>query len=102
MSCTIFYKGKLKKEYNFKDIVSIIQKHTGTFNWKLNIEENRVEIKFSNKKSEPLVLALEDNRIDGFCKWNGDNEEEYYKILDMFIELKPLFKQYEIGDDFGI
>lgn len=102
MSCTIFYKGKLKKEYNFKDIVSTVQKHTGTFNWKLNIEENRVEIKFSDRKSEPLVLALEDNRIDGFCKWNGDNEEEYYKILDMFIELKPLFKQYKIEDDFGI
>lgn len=60
------------------------------------------QVLFYNENSEPLILALEDNKIDGFCKWNGDNEEEYYKLLDMFVELKPLFKPYRIGDDFGI
>ncbi|KOA20033.1 hypothetical protein CLHOM_15980 [Clostridium homopropionicum DSM 5847] len=102
MGCTIFYKGKLKSEYTFNDIVSIVQKHAETFECLLNIKENIVEIKFCNDKSEPLVLGLEDTKIDGFCKWNGDIEEEYYKILDMFIELKPLFKPFRIEDDFGI
>ena len=102
MGCTIFYNGKLKNEYTFKDIVSIVQKHTETFDCVLDINGSKVAINFCNGKSEPLVLTLQDNKIDGFCKWNGDNEEEYYKILDMFINLKPLFKPYKIEDDFGI
>lgn len=102
MSCTIFYKGKLKSEYNFKDMVSIVQKHARILECILHIKENAVEIRFYNEKSDPLILSLKDNKIDGFCKWNGDNEEEYYKILDMFIDLEPLFKSYRIGDDFGI
>jgi hypothetical protein len=102
LNCTIFYRGKLKKEYTFEDAISIIEKHAETFECTLSIEENVVEIHFCNGKSEPLVLALEDSKLDGFCKWNGDKEEEYYRILDMFIGLKPLFKSYKVEDDFGI
>lgn len=102
MSCTIFYKGKLKSIYTFENIISIVQEHTKDFDCTLNIYENSIEVRFNTGKSEPLVLALENSKIDGFCKWNGVNEEEYYKILDMFIELKPLFNPYRIEDDFGI
>lgn len=101
MACTLSYTGKLKTEYTFKDIVSIVKKHAKFFQCELNINDNIIEIIFLNEKSEPLILSLENNKIDGFFKWNGD-DEEYYKILDMFIELKPLFKSYKIEDDFGI
>ncbi|MCX7903166.1 MAG: hypothetical protein N2486_01515 [Caloramator sp.] len=102
MSCTVFYKGKLKDEYTFKDIVSIIEKHAKFLECKLNISDISLELIFLKGKSEPLVLSLENNKINGFFKWNGIDEEEYYKILDMFIDLKPLFKSYKIEDDLGI
>lgn len=102
MSCTIFYRGKLKNGYDFKDIVSIVQKHAGAFGGILNIHNNIIEIQFNTGKSEPLILVLDNGKIDGFCKWNGENEEEYYKVLDMFIELKFLFKPLHIEDDLGI
>lgn len=102
MNCTLFYKGKLKSEYTFEDIISIVQKHAKFLECKLNIQDNKLEIIFLKGKSEPLILSLVNNKLDGFFKWNGEEDKEYYKILDMFIELNILFKSYKIEDDFGI
>lgn len=102
MSCTVFYRGKLKNEYTFNDMSCIVQKHAESFDCRFYVNENSIKIEFINGKNEPLLIALEDGVLDGFCKWNGENEEEYYKILDMFIALKPLFKAYHIEDDLGI
>jgi len=63
--------------------------------------DDSVMISFLQGKSEPLVFHFEDNKMDDFCKWNGETSEEFYAIFDMFIELKPLFKSLRVEDDEG-
>jgi len=40
MSCTIFYNGKLKSEYTFNNMVSVVQKHAESMACKLNISRS--------------------------------------------------------------
>jgi len=102
MSCTIFYKGTLKEQYFPNDVFNIVLKHVQKINAKLEQFEESFIAYFLRGKSEPLEFRFENRRIDSFCKWNGEESEEFYKIFDMFIELKPLFKSLKVDDDEGL
>jgi len=61
-----------------------------------------ITIIFGNKQSEPLVFDFDNDSIDGFCKWNGSDINEFYRILDLFIGIKPSFRTLQITDDEGL
>ena len=102
MSCTIFYKGTLKENWNPDDVFNTVLKHVQKINAELEQFEDSFTLHFLQGKSEPLEFQFRNKRIDSFCRWNGENPEEFYAILDMFIELKPLFKLLNIKDDDGL
>ena len=102
MSCTIFYKGTLKEPYNPNDVLDVVKNHLESIQAKVDEADNPIVINFFDGMSESLVFHFEKNRVDDFCKWNGESEEEFYAIFDMFIELKPLFKSLKIDDDCGL
>jgi len=101
LSCTIIYKGKLKDNYDVQCILEIIKNHAKDID--CNITENKysISLQFNQGKTEPLEFDFRDNKIDYFCKWNGNDESEFYKILDIFISIKPYFKSLKIEDDGG-
>jgi len=91
MSCTIYFKGKLNVGISEKDVLGIIERHLQGINAKLAQSNNPIIIEFLQGQSEPLVFQFINNKIDGLCKWSGEEPEEFYAILDLFIDLKPLF-----------
>ena len=101
MGCTIFYKGTLKVGKTPKNVFETAKKHLDKMNATIEYTMNTINIEFSNKKNEQLTLYFKDSKIDGFCKWNGDTEEELYAIFDMFTEIKLAFKSLIISDDCG-
>ena len=102
MSCTIFYKGTLKDNYNTSDVLNIVLQHIRNINAEIVQSSDSIIINFLNGKSEPLVFDIKNKKIDSFCKWNGEDPEEFYRIFDMFIELQPIFKSLKIEDDQGL
>ena len=102
MSCTIFYKGTLKENYNPSDVLNIVSQHVRNINAEIMQSDNPIIINFLQGKSESLVFDFKDKKVDSFCKWNGENPEEFYRIFDMFIALQPLFKSLKIEDDEGL
>jgi hypothetical protein len=102
MSCTIFYKGKLKEDISVEFTISKIKEYSKNFNCNVEKNENGITIDFLNGNSEPLSFNFKNNMINSFCKWNGEDIEEFYKIFHLFIELKPLFKSLKIEDDEGL
>lgn len=102
MSSTIFYKGTLKEDATPDGVYRIVSTVLGNSNTTLNYSENMIAVQFLSGKSEPLVFQFIHRRIDGFCKWNGDNAEEFYKILELFYQLRPLFKRLTVDDDEGV
>ena len=102
MSSTIFFEGTLKEQYESNDVLNIVLKHVQKTNAKLKQFEDSFIVCFLQGKSEPLEFRFENKKVDSFCKWNSDASEEYYRIFDLFIELKPLFKSLRIEDDEGL
>jgi len=103
MSCTIYYKGTLKEDNTQNDVAEIVLKHLKYMNATLEKTNNIIAIYFKKGLNEPLVFEFsKKNKINGFCKWNGEDLDEFYKIIDMFYELKPLFKLLKVDDDEGI
>jgi len=102
MSCTIFYKGKLKENTSNDMISSIIRKYTTKMDCIFHQDNGVIEITFNSGSSEPLVFDFNRDSIDSFCKWNGDSPKEFYQIFDLFIEIKPFFKSLKIVDDEGL
>ena len=101
MSCTIFYKGTLKECHDPSDVLNIVSNHLQRINSKLLQFGNPIVICLHGR-SEPLVFDFKKKTMDGFCKWNGKDPEQFYRIFDLFIELKPLFETLEIEDDGGL
>ena len=99
MSCTIYYKGTLKDSYSESDVFSTITQHLQKMSAKLYQEDTSIVIHFLQGKSETLVFDFKDRKIDGTFKWNGENKEEFYEVLDLFITLKSLFKSLKVDDD---
>ena len=102
MSCTIFYKGTLKDSATPEPVFACVADLTEQVDCHLQREGMTMTVFFNTGTSEPLVLAFENNKIDGFCKWNGEAAEEFYRILDLFIRIKPWFKLLKIEDDDGL
>jgi len=102
MSCTIYYTGTLKESKSPEDVFGAISNHMQNINANLKQSANLVVINFLQGNSETLVFDFDKNKINGFWKWNGNDPEEFYKIFDMFIEIKPLFKSLKIDDDEGL
>jgi len=102
MSCTIFYKGTLNEKSTPKDVIDTIQKHMKYINADLKYTDDSIVINFKSRLSEPLVFNFVNNSINSYCKWDGNNSEEFYRILDIFIELKHLFKILEVEDEEGL
>jgi len=102
MSCTIYYKGILKERKLPEDVFGVISKHMQNINANLEQSTNLVVINFLQGNSETLIFQFEKSTINGFWKWNGNDPEEFYKVFDMFLEIKPLFKSLKIDDDEGL
>ncbi len=102
MSCTIFYKGTLKENHSPSDVFNVVSKHIRNINGEIIQSDNAIIVNFLQGRSESLVFDFKNKKIDSFCKWNGENPEEFYGIFDMFIELQPLFKSLKIEDDKGL
>jgi len=101
MSCTIHYKGTLKVNHNLNDVLEIVSKHLKNINAILDQTENPIIINFLQGQSESLVFDFKNKSLDNFFRWNGENPEEFFRIFDMFIEIKQLFNSMKIDDDEG-
>jgi hypothetical protein len=103
MSCTIYYNGRLKEENDVKYAVSKIKEYSKAFDCKVEEYDNGIIIYFLKGASEPLDFNFENGEVDAFCKWNNEkNPDEFYRILDLFIKISPLFVNLEIEDDEAI
>lgn len=102
MSCTIFYKGTLRDSVTPESVFDCVSELIEQIDCHLHRESLTMTVFFNKGSSEPLMFAFANNKINGFCKWNGDTAEEFYRILDLFIKIKPLFKSLKVEDDDGI
>jgi hypothetical protein len=102
MGCTIFYKGTLRDSVTPESVFDCVSELIEQIDCYLQRESQTMTVYFNKGTSEPLVFSFINNRINEFCKWNGDTSEEFYSILDMFIKIKPLFKSLRVEDDDGI
>lgn len=102
MSCTIYYKGTLKEDKIPRDIFDIISKFFQNIDINLEQMADSISINFLQGNSETLVFHFKKSKINGFWKWNGNNPQEFYKVCDMFIEIKGIFKSLKIDDDEGL
>ena len=101
LSCTIYYKGKLKKKYNPMDLFNKIIENINDTKWNYEIRnENNLTITI-NAKSEPLNFYFENSCINNFCKVNVENNEEFVRVLDLFFDVHNMFFKFELQDDYG-
>lgn len=102
MSSTIYYKGTLKECSTFEDLYEVVCRQSTDLHCKIVKEEDAFYLEFAEGQSEPLLFRLNNGKINWFCKWNNPgNPDEYYKIFDLFISIKPLFKSLRVDDDEG-
>lgn len=102
MSSTIYYKGTLKDNRGVEELYDAVLRQSSGMNCNIVKEEDSFYIEFAEGMSEPLLFKLSDRKINWFCKWhNPGNPDEYYKIFDLFIAIKPFFKSLRIDDDEG-
>lgn len=102
MSCTIFYKGKLKKKYLISEFFEIITKKVTSNNWEYSIVNNTLVIDYDNSISEPLIFRFNDHEFDGFCKVISENNDILELIFSLFYDNKSLFYKLHINDDLGL
>ena len=102
MSSTIYYKGTLKDSSSVEEIYDTVLRQSAEMNCKIVREDDSFYIDFTEGKSEPLMFRLNDRKINWFCNWNNPgNPDEYYRIFDLFMAIKPFFKSLRIDDDEG-
>lgn len=101
MSCAIFYKGKLKENADIQNVIELIKSNAKNIDCSIIEKKDSITLLFNQGKTEPLVFDFKNDKIDNFCKWNGIEEKEFYKIFDIFIAIKPYFKSLEVEDDGG-
>lgn len=102
MSCSIYYEGTLKEKHSIDDVFEIVSKHMENIEAEIEKSDNMIVIEFLDGYSENLFFYFINNKINDSFKWNGGDPEEFYRIYDMFIELKTLFKSFNVEDDDGI
>lgn len=102
MSCTISYHGTLKNSITPEAVFNCIPALTERLDCHLYRESGAMTVFFNKGTSEPLVFEFVNNKMNGFCKWNGETVEEIYSIFDIFLRIRPLFKSLKVEDDEGI
>lgn len=101
MSCTIFYRGKLKENADIQNVIELIKSNAKNIDCSIIEKKDSITLLFNQGKTEPLVFDFKNDKIDNFCKWNGIEEKEFYKMFDIFIAIKPYFKSLKVEDDGG-
>ena len=101
MSCAIFYKGKLKENADIQNVIELIKSNAKNIDCSIIEKKDSITLLFNQGKTEPLVFDFKNDKIDNFCKWNDIDEQEFYKIFDIFIAIKPYFKSLKVEDDGG-
>jgi hypothetical protein len=102
MSSTIYYKGALKDGGSVNAVYDTVVRQSAGLNCKIVREADSFYIEFSEGTSEPLMFRFRDGRLNWFCKWdNPGNPDEYYRIFDLFLAVKPFFKSLRVDDDEG-
>lgn len=101
MSCTILFKGKLKESSDIQSVKEIIKINAKNIDCSIIEKKNSITLLFNQGKTEPLVFDFKNDKIDNFCKWNGIDEKEFYKVFDIFIAIKPFLKSLKVEDDGG-
>ena len=101
MSCTIIYKGMLKENADIQNVIELIKRNAKDIDCNIIEKKDTITLLFNQGKTEPLVFDFKNDKIDNFCKWNGIEEKEFYKIFDIFIAIKPYFKSLKVEDDGG-
>ena len=102
MSCTIFYKGKLKRKYQVAELFEVIIDKIKDSNWKYRKEENCLTIDLNDGKSEPMQFQFHEHTLKGFCKVFCEENTEYDRIFDLFFHIQNMFFYLNIDDDFGM
>jgi hypothetical protein len=102
MSCTIYYKGTLKENTTLNNVINVVSNHVVNIGAKWRQFDDTIVINFLRGNNETLNFEFIKKQINGFFKWNGDDLAEFYRIFDMFIDFRPLFKSLKIDDDEGL
>jgi hypothetical protein len=102
MSSTIYYKGTLKDGSSIDALYEAVLRQSSALNCKVVREADAFYMEFTEGTSEPMMFRLVNGKLNWFCKWsNPENPDEYYKLFDLFLAIKPLFKSLRIDDDEG-
>ena len=101
MGITIFYKGTLNETASPQDVFDIAVCIADQMGWTCRVEGDALAIDIPDSFSETLVLNFVNRRIDGWCKYDLEEPEEFETALELFYAIRPLFAEYEVFDDFG-
>ncbi len=102
MSSTIYYKGTLKDGSSVDELYDAVLRQSSALNCKIVREADSFYVEFTEGTSEPLMFRLRDRKVNWFCKWNNPGDpDEYYKLFDLFLAVKPFFKSLRVDDDEG-
>lgn len=104
LSCTIFYQGRLVKKYSFKEFFDRVVSHLDGTGWTYTVTDACLTIDFNDGKSELLTLEPKGEKrcIDGFCKLDFENDDDYNKIFDIFYDVQKMIYCFIFSDDFGL
>lgn len=100
MACTIFYKGEIKKDCG-DAFFQLVPLHFKNAACDIRVHDDAISVEFLSGASEPLYFSFAGGMLNGFCKWSGTDDQEFYKIFDFFIAARPLFTTLDITDDEG-
>jgi len=101
MSVTIFYKGTLDAAASPQDVFAIAVGIADEMEWTSSVEGDTLAIDIPDSFSETLVFNFVDRRLDGWCKYDLEEPEEFETALELFYAIKPLFSEYKVFDDYG-
>ena len=80
MSCTIFYKGKLKENTDIQNVIELIKSNAKYIDCSIIEKRDSITLLFNQGKTEPLVFDFKNDKIDNFCKWNGLRKKSFTKF----------------------
>ena len=117
MSNTLFFKAKLKRTGNPREVFEKLEKKINkkkgpTCKWECiyNSDDDSILIDFHDEKSETFYMKLDRKEAySGFCKVDFELGEDVFEkssefkaLLDIFYSIKNKFSIIEFSDDYGL
>lgn len=100
---SVYFSGKLKKKYNAADVQKAVCKFAEEHGLAVQCpDENKTFLDFGID-SEGFCFLVENGKlVQQYVKHEVDNEEKFWCVYELLYQLRGLFSEYDVSDDFGI